>query len=89
MSVYRYMIDLAVPRPLPAFFDTKPTPAEITWITNHTWIEIIREAVIRLKNYSSKINNGVNLEEDTTKAKYHVCHHDEVPQLPCEPEEDI
>ena len=89
MSVYRYMVDLALPNPLPAFFSTYPTQQELTWISNHTWFEIIRAAIVRLKNYSSKIQEGQPNAEDTTKAKYHVCYHDEDPQHQCAPEQDI
>jgi len=27
--------------------------------------------------------------ENTPRAKYHICHHDEIPPKPCEPEKDI
>ncbi len=89
MSVIRYRIDLAAPNPLPPVLFTKPTAAELTWMSNHTWLEIIRAAIVKLKGLSNKIKPGTIWEEDTLKSKYHICHHDETPPIPCEPEEDI
>ncbi len=89
MSVIRYIIDLAAPNPLPAILYTNPTAGELTWMSNHTWLEIIRAAIVKLKGLSSKINPGEMDEENTLKAKYHICYHDEDPISPCGPEFDI
>jgi len=89
MSLYRYNINLALPKPIPNVFDTKPTSKELTWISNHTWIEIIREAILRLKAHSVIINPEKPNVEDTIKAVYHICYHDETPPKPCETPVDI
>ena len=89
MSMYRYMIDLALPNPLPTVFSTKPTGPELTWMSNHTWLECIRAGIVKLKGFSSKINAGEAPEEDTMRAKWHICYHDEDPTSSCGPEYDI
>jgi hypothetical protein len=82
-------MDLALPSPLPQALNQKPTPAELTWLQDHTWLEILRKAIQRLKSYSEIIQPGTDRQEDTTRAKYHLCHHDETPTLPCEQEQDV
>jgi len=37
--------------------------------------------------YSERINEGKENEEDTIKAKFHICKHDI--GEPCSPEEDV
>ena len=44
----------------------------------------IREAVRKLKSYASSVGEDIII-----KATYHKCHHDEVTNQPCEPEENI
>ncbi len=41
------------------------------------------------KAKASRINEGKVNEEMTVMAKYHVCHHDEVPVRPCDPVKEI
>ena len=49
----------------------------------------IRDAVRKLKSFSSKINEGKDNEEMTIVAKYHVCYHQEGIKKRCGPNEEI
>ena len=73
MSYLRLILDLAVKEPLPSKLADK--------------LSEIQEGIRFIKSFASKINEGKVNEEDTTKAVYHRCLHDE--GLPCEPESDI
>lgn len=73
MSYLRFNLDLAVKEPLPqALVDALPT---------------IRGAILRLKSYASKINEGRANEEMTVRVVYHRCRHDE--GAPCDPEREV
>jgi len=84
---HRFQIDLAIPDPIPNALNEKPTTAQLTAIKNMTWIQIIRTMVQRLKQVSEKINKGTDGEEDTVRAKKHICKHD-IGQS-CDAEEEI
>ena len=73
MSYLRFTVDLAVKEPLP------PTLAEK--------LPAIRQQILQLKAFATRINQGRPNEEMTVKATYHVCRHEE--GLPCEPEIEI
>lgn len=73
MSYLRFMIDLAIKEPIPDELSEQ--------------LDVIRTHIRTLKSYASKINEGLLNEEDTTRAKYHKCRHDE--GLPCEEEQQI
>lgn len=75
MSYIRFTLDLAVKQPIPSALQTK--------------LPVIRDAIRQLKTYAEKINAGASNEEMTVRAVYHICHHDESPSLPCEPEIEV
>ena len=52
-------------------------------------IPAIRQAILDLKAYASKINEGQPNEEMSVKATYHKCYHNETPTKPCEAEQEI
>lgn len=87
MAHRRFIIDLAIPDTIPPALLQKPTPAQLTAIGNMTWLEIIKTMVQRLKGYSEKINAGTLKEEDTVRARWHICRHDAGQS--CDPEQDI
>jgi hypothetical protein len=87
MAHRRFTIDLAIPEVIPPALLQKPTPAQLTALGNMTWIEIVKEIITRLKGYSEKINAGTPKEEDTIRAKKHICRHAD--NLSCDSEEDI
>ena len=70
----RYMLDLAFKLPLTVGLQGQLTAFEAT----------IRNI---LRNSAENINAGLPNEENTTKAAWHICNHDE--GLPCEPEQEI
>ena len=72
--LYRFSLDLAIPQ---AVYDSIPTAKKID----------IRDRIRELKSYAVKINEGLPYEEDTTRATWHECYHDE--GLPCKPEQNI
>ena len=74
MAYKRYVIDLAFKLPLPSTLTGQLTAFEAT----------IRNV---LRQSAGKINVGLINEEDTIKATWHICRHDE--NLPCEPEQEI
>lgn len=74
MSYIRLQIDLAVKQP------TSP-------VITAEFSELLR-LIRNFKFFSSKINPGQPNEENTLRATYHICHHDEE-GLPCESEKDI
>ncbi len=48
-----------------------------------TKLQAIKDRIKELKAFAEKINS----EENTIRATYHICHHDE--GKPCEPEQEI
>ncbi len=75
MSGTRVNIDL--------FFKDK-TPAQV----NAEFPQLL-STIRTAKAKATKINEGKFNEEMTIKASYHICHHDENFNIPCEPEQDI
>ena len=76
MPLHRFQIDLAIPDPIPKALLQKPTTQQLTAMANMTWIQIVRAMIQRLKGFSQKINEGTSREEDTIRAKKHICKHD-------------
>jgi len=70
----RFMIDLAIPEKV-----FKAIPADTK--------AGVRDAIRYMKSKAVKINEGKMNEEDTTRAIWHKCYHDE--GKACAPEEDI
>ena len=82
MAGIRFQLDLFIPEDL-----TGTLVAGIKIPTAlATKVPVIRDAIRQLKAYAVKINAGKDNEEMTVKASYHICHHDETPTKPCEPE---
>ena len=52
-------------------------------------IPAIRQTIRELKAFATKVNEGKENQETTVKATYHVCHNNENPTRPCEPEQEI
>ena len=75
MSLRRYIIDLAIPEPIPPGLNGQ--------------LNAIEQHIRVLKSFAVKINKGKVNEENTDKATYHTCHHDKVPTEPCEHETEI
>jgi len=73
MALRRYRIDLAYPEPISPQLEGRLRAFE------NAARAILPDAVI--------INEGQDNEEDTIRAKKHICYHDE--GLPCEPEVEI
>ncbi len=73
MSLRRLQLDLAVPEPL-------SPELEGQWETLLNYIRAFKEASI-------KINKGLANEEDTTRADWHICRHDEGKE--CDPKVEI
>lgn len=73
MSYLRFKMDMAVKRPIPAALQDR--------------LHAIKERICELKEYCEKINEGHENEENTVRAKYHICHHDT--GEPCEDEIEI
>ena len=67
------MIDIAVKEPIPGALKGK--------------MVMIRNAIKQLAMYSVRINAGKANEEDTVRAKFHICNHDI--NEPCGSEEDV
>lgn len=84
MSGYRFMFDLFIPFEK----DTKDIPEDLK-----KDILIIRDQIVKLKEYAQKIQptdpTGNRMTEDTDKATFHVCYHNESPVKPCGEEKDI
>ena len=76
MNYRRYNLDLAFKLPLEPGLQGQLTAFEAT-IHN-----ILRHSAV-------KINEGQDSEEDTTKATWHICHHDSGNTIPCEGENEI
>lgn len=73
MSYLRFRMDLAVKRPIPDALRDQ--------------LHTIKGQICVLKAYCEKINEGHDNEENTVRAKYHICHHDT--GEPCEAEIEI
>ena len=73
---------------IPAALLQVPTQAQINAMKTMTWLQIIREMIRRMKQYSENINEGQDRMELTVIAKRHTCRHDLFPNEPCV-EEDI
>ena len=75
MSLLRYNISFAFLEPL------KPQVRQR--------LSALAQELRMLKKEAVIINEGKNNEENTNRAKKHICYHDETPTRTCEPEEDI
>lgn len=73
MSFIRFNLDLAIKEPIPDELNQK--------------FSAIKETILKLKSFASKINEGKENEEMTIRAVYHRCFHDE--GKPCEIEKEI
>ena len=76
MSLIRLNLDLAIPKTV---YDAIPLAKK----------QAFKQAVLDMKAYAVKINEGLPNEEMTVKATYHQCFHDETPPKPCEAEQEI
>ena len=76
MSYKRYQLDLAFKLPLDPALQGQLTAFEAT----------VRNV---LRNSAEDINAGLPNEENTTKATWHICHHDSGNTISCEPEQVI
>jgi hypothetical protein len=76
MAVIRFSLDLAIPK---SVYDALPAATKTT----------ARNQIRALKALAVKINAGQLNEEMTVKATYHICHHDEGNNVPCESEQEI
>ena len=74
MSYFRFSLDLAVPEDV-----YKGISLAVK--------QNIRDRIRELKAYAQKINEGQANEEDTIRAKWHICRHD-IGQ-PCDEEQDV
>lgn len=77
MSVRRIRIDLAIPERA----DGTLSPS------NEGKVDALFNHIITVKAISVKINPGFANEENTIKATYHICRHDE--GKACDPEVEI
>ncbi len=68
---------------LPLELRQKPTQGELNAIADMTYAQIVLAMVRKLKNLSSKINEGLTNEEMTVVAKRHTCTHDANPISQC------
>ena len=73
MSYTRITIDLAFKNPMSNAVKKK--------------LADLKALILQGKAYAEKINEGLENEENTVKARWHICHHDE--GLPCELEQEI
>jgi len=74
MSYFRFSLDLAIPE---AIYNGISLAVK----------QNIRDRIRDLKAYAQKINAGQANEEDTIRARWHICRHDE--GKPCEPEVEV
>jgi len=73
MSYTRIRIDLAFKNPLPHAVKNK--------------LDEMKALVVQGKAYAEKINAGLDTEENTVRAAWHICRHDE--GKPCEADQEI
>ena len=77
MALWRCNIQLAIPE---AVYDAIPAAKKLA----------ARDAIRQLKALAVNINEGLPNRENTTKAVWQKCYHDEgANHPPCEPEQDI
>jgi len=76
MAFLRIQVDLAIPADI-----AKKTAVKAKLLELYALLKLA-------KAYSIRINDGSANEEDTTRASYRICHHDEN-NVPCEPEVEI
>ncbi len=85
MAGLRFILDLFIPE--------TPTGTLVAGVKIPTALAIkiptIRQAIRDLKAFAVKINVGQPNEEMTVNAKFHICYHNEIPQKPCEPEQEV
>ena len=74
MSLRRWRVELAFQEPIPSSLLAQ--------------LLAIERSIGRVQPQAVKINPGQANEEDTTSAKWHICHHD-TPEIPCEPEQEM
>lgn len=80
MSGLRFRIDFFVP--------LDPKTGKVS-VELQNKVNAIKTSILDFKNYSTKINDGKIDQEDTTKAIFHKCYHDEDPSKPCDQIKDI
>ncbi len=79
MAYLRFMIDFAIPEdPNGTLVGGLKIPTILA-----DKIPVIRQAILNLKGYAENINEGLPNEEETTKAKWHICRHDQTDPPPC------
>jgi hypothetical protein len=92
MALDRYICDLPIPLTtdgkLPPILLQKPTAAQLNAMSTMTWAQIIRTMIRRLKDSAVDIQ-GTGPMVERARAVKHLCHHDQIPPLPCESEEPI
>lgn len=69
MSYTRINIDLAFKNPMPTVVKNKLNELKV----------MVKQGQV----YAEKINEGLPNEENTVKASYHICYHDEPNPTPC------
>ena len=74
MSLIRFGLDLAIPETV---YNAIPAAKK----------QAFKDAVLAIKAYAVKINEGQPTEETTVKASWHICHHDTGGA--CDPEQNI
>lgn len=74
MSLIRFQLDLAIPKPV---YDAIPAAKKTAF----------RDTIRAMKALAVKVNAGKPNEEMTVTAVYHICHHDT--GEPCEPFQEI
>lgn len=90
MAFKRFSIDLAIPENYPIFNTAIKdilSAEELQRINTMNVMDLFKKLVTYLQTYSVKINAGNTNEEQTNKATYHICRHDE--GLPCDSEISI
>jgi len=62
-------------------------PEDVYGTISSTKKTAFKNAILAMKAFAVKINDGKSNEEMTVKASWHLCRHDD--GLPCEPEHEI
>jgi len=52
------------------------TPVQLQTLANMQLIEVIKTMIRRLREFGQKINEGTDKEEDSVRARMHLCKHD-------------
>jgi len=76
MALIRFTLDLAIPEDV---YNAIPVTKKLA----------IRDRIRELKALAVKINAGQLNEENTVRAVWHRCHHDDIGNIACEPEKEI